>query len=178
MTSPTTTSTGEEPTMESSPLFIGIWIVCGAATVVAAALAHRSRPALLTGRVAVGLLFLGGGALLHVVNLALGATYTGFAGPAFFPWVTSAWEAVVVPHALLFIGLLALFEAAVGVLALAGGRATQIGYAGVTAFYLLLWIFGWMELVWVLVMIVPMLLLLRAERRVASVTPATAVAGA
>jgi hypothetical protein len=108
-------------------------------------------------------------ALLHVINLAAGAASSGFADPAYFPWVTSAWQAVVVPHAVVFIGLLALFEAVVGILAVAGGRATQIGYAGVIAFYLLLWLFGWMELVWVLVLIVPMLVLLRAERLAAPV---------
>jgi hypothetical protein len=78
--------------------------------------------------------------------------------------VTDTWQAVVVPNAVLFIGLLAVFEAAVGVLALCGGRWTQLGYAGVIAFYLALWLFGWMETVWVLVMLAPMLLLLRAER--------------
>ncbi|MDD7939598.1 hypothetical protein PHK61_14335 [Actinomycetospora lutea] len=154
--------------MEDNPLFIGLWIVCGVATVGAAALAHRSRTALLVGRGAVGVLFVVGGALLHVINLASGATYTGFADPAFFPWVTSTWQLVVVPAAAVLIGLLALFEAVVGILALSGGLATQIGYAGVIAFYVLLWPFGWMELVWVLVMIVPMLVLLRAERRASS----------
>jgi len=37
----------------------------------------------------------------------------------------------------------------------------------VIAFYLALWPFGWMETVWVLVMLAPMGLLLRAERRAA-----------
>ena len=78
--------------------------------------------------------------------------------------MTDTWQAVVVPNAVLFIGLLAVFEAAVGVLALCGGRWTQLGYAGVIAFYLALWLFGWMETVWVLLMLAPMLLLLRAER--------------
>jgi len=161
--------------MEDNVWFIGVWIACGVATLVAAALAHRSRVALLLGRAAVGVLFVVGGALLHVINLVAGADYSGFADPAFFPWVTSAWQAVVVPHAVVFIGLLALFEAVVGVLAVAGGRATQIGYAGVIAFYLLLWLFGWMELVWALVMIVPMVVLLRAERRAAPVGAAERV---
>ncbi|MHC1557880.1 hypothetical protein ACR9E3_02930 [Actinomycetospora sp. C-140] len=154
--------------MESSPVFIGLWLACAIVTLVAAALAHRSRAALVVGRIAVGVLFLVGGALLHVINLVLGATYSGFADPSFFPWVATAWQAVVVPNTVVLIGLLAVFEAGVGVLALSGGRATQVGYAGVIAFYLLLWIFGWMELVWVLVLILPMVLLLRAERRAAA----------
>ena len=150
--------------MENSIIFIGLWIVCGVATIVAAVLAHRSRAAWYVGRGAVGALFIVGGALLHIINLAFGATYSGFADPAYFPVVTDTWQAVVVPNAVLFIGLLAAFEAAVGVLALCGGRWTQLGYAGVIAFYLALWLFGWMETVWVLLMLAPMLALLRAER--------------
>jgi uncharacterized membrane protein len=103
-----------------------------------------------------------------------GADYSGFADPAYFAWTTDAWQAVVVPNAVLFIGLLAVFEAAVGVLAVSGGRWTRLGYAGVIAFYLALWLFGWMETVWVLVMLPAMVLLLRAERRAAQDTPVEA----
>ena len=99
--------------MENSIIFIGLWIACGVATIVAAVLAHRSRAARYVGRVAVGALFIVGGALLHIINLAFGATYSGFADPAYFPVVTDTWQAVVVPNAVLFIGLLAVFEAAV-----------------------------------------------------------------
>jgi len=38
----------------------------------------------------------------------------------------------------LFIGLLALFEATVGVLTVSGGRLTRVGLAGVIALYLAL----------------------------------------
>jgi hypothetical protein len=38
----------------------------------------------------------------------------------------------------------------------------------VIAFYLALWLFGWIEAIWCLAMIAPMVLLLRAERRDAS----------
>jgi uncharacterized membrane protein len=158
---------GEEATMENNIIFIGLWLMCGIATIVAAVLAHRSRAARSVGRVAVGVLFIVGGALLHLINLASGANYSGFADPAYFPVITAAWQAVVVPNAALFIGLLAVFEVTVGVLALCGGRWTQLGYAGVIAFYLALWLFGWIETVWVLLMLAPMLLLLQAERRTA-----------
>ena len=151
--------------MEDDVIFIGLWLVCGIATIVAAVLADRSRAAMYVGRGAVGMLFIVGGALLHLLNLASGANYSGFADPAYFPMVTNTWQVVVVPNAVLFIGLLAVFEATVGVLALCGGRWTQLGYASVIAFYLALWLFGWMETVWVFVMLAPMLLLLRAERR-------------
>lgn len=78
--------------------------------------------------------------------------------------MTRAWEAVVPPNHILLIGLLALFEGTVGVLAPSGGCRTQYAYAGVIAFYLALWPFGWFETTWVLVMLPPMLVLLQAER--------------
>ncbi|HCU91952.1 MAG TPA: hypothetical protein DHU96_04150 [Actinobacteria bacterium] len=52
-------------------------------------------------------------------------------------------------------------------LAISGGRRTQLGYLAAIAFYLALWLFGWIETVWVLLMVPAMLLLLRAERRAA-----------
>ena len=64
-----------------------LWLACGVATIVAAVLGNRSRRARLIGRAAVGVLFVVGGALLHVVNLATGVDYTGFADPAHLTWV-------------------------------------------------------------------------------------------
>ena len=151
--------------MQSNIVFILVWLVCGVATIIAAALAGRSRQARYLGRAAVGVLFIAGGALLHVINLATGADYAGFADPAHFAWVTHTWNAIVVPDHILFIGLLVVFEATAGVLAISGGRRTQLGYLAVIAFYLALWPFGWIETVWVLIMLPAMLLLLRAERR-------------
>jgi hypothetical protein len=151
--------------MQNSLFMIILWLACGATTVIAAALAGRSRQARYMGRAAVGLLFIAGGALLHVINLATGGDYAGFADPAHFAWVTHAWNVIVVPHQVLFIGLLAVFEATAGVLAISGARRTQLGYLAVIAFYLALWPFGWIETMWVLIMLPSMLLLLRAERR-------------
>jgi hypothetical protein len=153
-----------EATMQNNLVFIGLWILCGVATVVGAVLANRSAAARCVGRAATAVLFLAGGALLHVVNLVSGANYSGFADPAHFGWVTLDWQAVVVPNPVLFIGLLAVFEAVVGVLAISGGRWTQLGYAAVIAFYLVLWLFGWIETVWCLVMLPAVVLLLRAEQ--------------
>jgi hypothetical protein len=158
--------------MQSNILFIIVWLVCGVATIIAAVLAGRSRQARYIGRAAVGVLFIAGGALLHVINLATGGDYAGFANPAHFAWVTRGWNAVVVPNHVLFIGLLAAFEATAGVLAISGGRRTQLGYLAVIAFYLALWLFGWTETVWVLVMLPAMLFLLRAELRA---TPAVSI---
>ena len=151
--------------MQNSLVMIILWLVGGAATIGAAVLASRSRRARYLGRAAVGVLFIAGGALLHVVNLATGGDYAGFADPAHFAWVTSAWTAVVVPDQVLFISLLAVFEAVAGVLVVSGGRKTQLGYLAVIAFYLALWPFGWIETAWVLIMLPAMLLLLRSERR-------------
>lgn len=142
-----------------------VWLACGVATIIAGVLASRSRRARYVGRAAVGGLFIVGGALLHVINLASRGDYAGFADPAHFAWVTDAWRAVVAPNQVLFIGLLVVFEATVGVLTLSGGRSTQVGYVGVIGFYLALWLFGWIETVWVVIMLPPMLLLLRAEWR-------------
>jgi hypothetical protein len=157
-------------------IFEIFWLLCGVVTIVAAILAGHSRRALLTGRIAVGALFVLGGALLHVINLAMGSDYATFADPALFSWVTHSWRAVVVPSHDVFIGLLAGFEALVGVLALSGGRRTQLGYAGVIAFYLTLWLFGWIETVWCLVMLPAMILLLRAERHAAGDGPSARAA--
>lgn len=140
-----------------------IWVVCGIATLGAALLAGRSSRARLAGRSAVGVLFTVGGALLHVVNLSTDVSYAEFADPALFGWVTDAWHAVVAPHQVLFIGLLVLFEATAGILVLSGGRRTQFGYAAVIGFYLALWLFGWIETVWGLLMLPAMVALLRAE---------------
>ena len=111
--------------MQNSLFMIILWLVCGAATIIAAVLADRSRRAQYLGRTAVGVLFIAGGALLHVINLATGTDYAGFADPAHFAWVTHAWNVVLVPNHVLLIGLLALFEATAGVLAMSGGRGTR-----------------------------------------------------
>ena len=143
------------------------WLACGVATIVAAVLASRSRRARYIGRGAVGVLFILGGALVNASYLAAGRDYAGFADPAHFAWVTDAWRAVVAPNVAPWIGLLVVFEATVGALVLSGGRRTQLGYGGVIGFYLALWLFGWFETVWVVVML-PAMLLLRAERRAAT----------
>jgi hypothetical protein len=48
----------------------------------------------------------------------------------------------------------------------------------VIAFYLALWLFGWIETAWVLIMLPAMLLLLRAERHPVAHSPAAAPRGA
>lgn len=142
------------------------WLVCGAATIVGAVFANRSRRWLYVGRAAVGGLFLFGGALYNFISLVTDVDYADFADTAHFAWVTDTWRSVVGPNQALFIGLLVLFEATVGVLILSGGRRTQLGYAGVIGFYLALWLFGGFQLIWAVSMLPFMVMLLLAERRV------------
>jgi hypothetical protein len=84
-------------------------------------------------------------------------------------------ESVVPPNHLLLIGLLVAFEATVGLLVLSGGRRTQVGYVCTIGFHLALWLFGWFETVYCLVMLPALVLLLRAEQR--ATAAATAPAG-
>ena len=97
------------------------WMTFGVATVVACLLPSRSRRAMLIARVMVGMVMLVGGALLNTAYLVVGNDYSVFVDASRFPWMTETWRAVVSPNHDLLIGLLILFEAAVGVLILSGG---------------------------------------------------------
>jgi hypothetical protein len=79
--------------------------------------------------------------------------------------VTETWRAVVPPNHVLLIGLLILFEAAVGVLILSGGRMTQLGLCCAIAFHLALCVMGWGVTLYALAMLAGLVVLLRAERR-------------
>jgi hypothetical protein len=153
------------------------WVVCVATAIVASVLAIWRPRARYVGRVAVGTLMLLGGAVFNAVNLALGE-YAGFADQAHFGWVTDAWRAIVAPNQYLFIGLLVVFEAVVGVLILSGGRRTQLGLIGAIGFHLALWLFGWFVTIYSLIMLPALVLLLRAERRAATVSATTAARAA
>lgn len=148
-----------------SPIWAAIWVGCGLATVVAAVFVVSGRGGRNLGRWATGILFTAGGALVHVVNLIVGVDYTTFADTSYFGWVTEAWRAIVAPNQVLFIGLLAGFEAAVGALAMSGGRRVRLAYIGVIGFYSALWLFGWFTTVWSLVMLPSVAVLLWAEVR-------------
>jgi hypothetical protein len=154
----------------------GFWVACVATAIVSSVLAIWRLRARYVGRVAVGVLMLLGGALFNAVNLARGGDYAGFADQAHFSWVTSAWNAVVAPNQVPFIGLLVVFEAVVGVLTFSGGRRTQLGLLGAIGFHLALWLFGWGVTVYSLIMLPTLVLLLRAERRASTGSAATAPA--
>jgi hypothetical protein len=153
------------------------WVLCVATATVASVLAIWRPRARYVGRVAVGMLMLLGGAVFNAVNLALG-DYAGFADQAHFGWVTAAWRAVVAPNQYLFIGLLVAFEAVVGVLILSGGRRAQLGLIGAIGFHVALWLFGWFVTIYCLIMLPALVLLLRAERRAATIDAATAAPAA
>lgn len=149
-----------------SPAWPVLWSLCGLVAVGAAIEATR-RPAgraVYAGRLGVGVLFVFGGALMHAVNLADGLSYRGFADPAHFAWVRATWRSVVPPNQTVLIGLLTAFELAVGLLVLSGGRRTELGLSAAIVFHGLLWLFGWTETIYCLVMLPTLLALLRAER--------------
>jgi hypothetical protein len=150
------------------------WLACVGTAIVASALATWIRRARYVARVATGVLMLFGGALFNAVNLLVsGEDYASFADQAHFDWVTVAWHAVVAPNVFLFISLLVVFEAVVGVLILSGGRRTQAGLVGAIGFHLALWLFGWGVTIYALLMVPALALLLRAERRAAALSATT-----
>ena len=151
-----------------------LWSACWITAVVCSVLAARSARARYLGRIAVGVLMLVGGALFNAIQLVQANDYADFADPSPFGWIARTWRAVVPSHYVVLIGLLVAFEAIVGVLVLSGGRWTQLGYLLAIAFHLLLWLFGWFELVYCLLMLPALVLLLRAERR--ALTPASSAA--
>jgi hypothetical protein len=154
-----------------NPAWPVLWSTCMVGALGAAGYVPWRGPrksALRVGRASVGVLFVFGGALMHVINLIDGTAYKGFADPAHFSWVRDTWRSVVPPNQTALISLLAAFELAVGLLVLSGGRRAQLGIVGALAFHACLWIFGWIETVYCIVMIPALLVLLIADRRSAA----------
>lgn len=142
-----------------------MWLVLGGTAAVAAVRAGTSRRAMYVGRVAVGVLFIVFGAAVNAIYLALAnGYYDDFADPSPFAFVEDTWRSLVLPHQGVFITLLVVFEAVMGVLVLSGGRWTQAGYAGLIAFHVGQLPFGGVLWPWAIVMLVTLSLLLRAER--------------
>ena len=140
------------------------WPVLGLTTLVAGVMAHRHPRAVLVGRWALGVLYVLAGALVNLVYITTGTDYADFADASFIPFVRDTWASVVAPNQELWIGLLIVFEALVGVLVVAGGRRTQLGMVLVMAFHVALMLFGWFFWTWSVPMLVAVGLLLRAER--------------
>jgi hypothetical protein len=141
-----------------------IWIACATVIVASALRANHSARAARTGRLAVAALYLGAGALVNVAFLATGEDYAKFADSAYISFVRDTWRSVVVPNHHLFVSLLVVFEAAVGVLVLSGGKRAQLGLVAAIAFHIALLAFGWGFYAWSLPMIGALSLILHAER--------------
>jgi hypothetical protein len=141
-----------------------IWIVCAVVIIRAALRSLRHPDALRTGRLAVGALYIAAGAAVNAFFLLRGDDYAEFADGSYLPFVRDTWRDLVVPHHEAWIGLLIAFELAVGVLALWGGRRTQLAYTAALAFHVALLSFGWGFYFWSIPMIAALATLLRAER--------------
>ena len=148
-----------------------IWIACAGVIVTQAIRCRRHRRALHTARLAFAVLYIVGGAAANTLFLLRGDDYAKFADASAVPFVRHTWHTLVVPNHAAWIMLLILFELAVGLLALLGGRETQFAYVAAIAFHVALLSFGWGFLLWSLPMITSLAVLLSAERRAVSVTP-------
>lgn len=147
-----------------NPLLPVIWVGCGVVIVVAAIQSRHSRRAARTGQLAVGVLYLGAGALVNALLLATGEDYRDFADGSYIAFVRHTWRSLVVPNHVFFIALLVAFEAAVGLLTLVGGRRAQLGLVAAIAFHTALLSFGWGFYLWSVPMIVALSLLLQSSR--------------
>ena len=139
------------------------WLVLTVVTLVAAISARWRPRALIVGRVTLGIYYVAAGALVNAVYLATGQTYATFADAAHVSFVRDTWRSLVAPHQVLFIGLLVVVEATMGVLVLLGGRWAELGMAGILAMHAGLLMFGWIYTVFSAVMLVTVGLLLRAQ---------------
>jgi hypothetical protein len=139
-----------------------VWVGLGTVIVVCSLRAARSRRAYVVGVTAVSALWVVAGACANAYFLVRGDDYSGFAGGASTSFVRETWESVVVPHHVLFIGLLIVFEAVVGGLVLVVGRVRQTALLVLVAFNIALVPFGWGFLVWSAPMVIGLSLLWRA----------------
>jgi hypothetical protein len=141
------------------------WLILTVVTLAAAITAQRRPRALPVGRVTLGIYYVFAGALVHLMYLVTGQSYAAFADAAHVAFVRDTWRSLVAPHQVLFIGLLVVFEATVGVLVLSGGRRAEFGMVGILAMHAGLLLFGWIYTVFSAVMLVTVGLLLRAQLR-------------
>lgn len=149
--------------MPALALAAPVWVGLGVVIVVCGLRARSSLRALEVGCRTVAVLWVVAGAGYNAAALWSGADYSGFADAADVRFVTRTWESLVVPHHGLFIGLLVVFEAAAGLLALARGRPRQVALLALIAFDVLLLSFGWAYVFWSLPIASALALLLRAE---------------
>jgi hypothetical protein len=142
-----------------------LWIGLGLATLVSSVFASNHPRALQVGRIALGLLFLVGGALVNLIFLVGDTDFADFADDSPWTFIAETWRSVVAPRQLLFIGLLIAFEATVGILVLVGGRLAEIGMVAIMGFHVGLLFFAWYYWPWSALMLIALGLLLRAQHR-------------
>lgn len=152
-----------------------VWLLLGTITFVAGIRSRHSRRALHVGRLAVGALFVLGGALVNALYLITGTDYAGFADASSLAFVRDTWASVVAPHQEVWIGLLVVFEAIAGGLVWSGGRWATVGLMAIMVFHVLLLPFGWFFYAWSVPMLVGVGLLLRAHQRELAATGAASV---
>jgi hypothetical protein len=80
---------------------------------------------------------------LIAAYLETGTDYSNFTESAHLTFVRDTRQSVVAPNQGLFITLLVIFEAVVGVLILSGGRRTGVGLWGAMPMHVGLLLFGW-----------------------------------
>ena len=146
-----------------NPLLPIVWVGSGAAVVVTALRSRHDRRALGAARRSVAVLYLGAGAIVNALMLASGEDYEDFADASSIAFVRHTWRSLVVPNHHFFISALIAFEAAVGLLALAGGRRTQLALVAAMAFHVALLVFGWGFAAWSVPMLAALGTLLRSE---------------
>jgi hypothetical protein len=151
-----------------------VWVLLGATIVRYGVRARQREQALTRGCFAVFALWVLAGALVNAAILVFGGSYSGFADGAYVGFVRDTWESLVVPHQVLFIGLLVAFEALAGSLVLVPGRGRQSALVALIAFNVALLSFGWGFYLWSVPVATGLVLLLRAERRRPSRLPAPA----
>lgn len=147
------------------------WLLLATLTLVGAVGARRSKKLHQLALAALAALYLAAGAVVNAVYLVTGSSYEHFADASPFAFVRDTWASLVVPHQTFFIGLLVVFEAAVGVMVVVGGRGRRVALVLIAAFHVALLAFSWWFAVWSLPMLVAVVLLLRAERPEVEVSP-------
>ena len=140
-----------------------LWAACAVVIIRSALRARRHPDAIRSGRLAFAFLYLVAGAGMNTLFLALGDDYARFADGSAIPFVRHTWQSLVVPNHEMWIALLIAFELTVGLLALVGGRATQLAYGLAIAFHVALLSFGWGFLIWSGPMVAALVVLRRAD---------------
>ena len=143
-----------------------MWVTCAVVIISAAVRSRRgSAQALRTARLGMAALYVGAGAAVNAFFLLRGDDYADFAKDSYISFVRETWASLVVPNHDVFISLLIVFELAVGILVLLGGRRTQAAYLAAVAFHVALLSFGWGFYLWSVPLVGALVTLLLAERR-------------